>query len=176
MSKKLSLLAILFFVIGAVMCLLNFNPITSIQTFIQNPSTILPLLNTATEYIKQNIVGFIAGIGMMVGLVAKAVSSLKQTQQTNQENLNQIRSESTTAINKLTMDKEQAETQLKETTQTYSQNFADMSENYVKLQDQLQDVTAENKQLVKQLADERTYYQKQIENFEAEKRKAKLVA
>ena len=163
MSKTLIVLAILI-VIGAlaVAYYTSFNPVTSLQTVIQNPSTLLPWISSAVTFIKQNIVGFATGAVGMFALIARSISGYKQQ---TEQNLNQIKSELDETIIKERDRADVAETKLTETTKTYSENLQSMSKNYVTLQDQLQDATAQTKQLT----DERNHLA-----FELQKKERQL--
>lgn len=161
MSKKLWVLIILLGIIGVAIGLyIDFNPITTIQNLIQNPTSII-------EWIKGIPLALWLSIGSAIGGVVTAIAVLTrnvtQYKQQTQQNVNQIKSDSATAINKLSIEKQEAETQLTETTKTYSENLKTISENYAKTQEQLQDITASTKQLEA----ERNYLAQKVKELEA---------
>lgn len=174
MSKTIILLVILVAIAAvAIGFYYGFSPFQTIQNFIQNPSEIIPKLAAFIQKYWLALAGAMGGFVTAIGAAARAYSQHKQE---TQNNLNQIKGESATAITQLTTEKQGLETQLTETTKSYSENFQAISENYVKLQGQLQDATALNKQLNKQLTDERAYYEERIKKLEAEKIQAQRVA
>jgi gas vesicle protein len=174
MSKKLIALLILVGIAGvAIGIFTNWNPIATVQAFIKNP---LGSLQPALDFIKQNIVGSILGFFTAIGLAVKAVQGIKQSGRRVEEDLKGQVSNLSTVNAELQTSKEQLETQFKETTLTYSDNFKEMSGNFVKVQEELRDERERNEQLAKQLQDEQEYYQGEIKRLKDKAEKAKLVA
>ena len=80
MSKKTWLLIILVGITGvAIGIITKWNPIATIQSFIQNPLIILEWTQPLLKFIEQNIVGSIIGLASGIGLAAKAVQNIRQS-------------------------------------------------------------------------------------------------
>jgi len=161
MSKTAIFLVILVAVIGvAIGWHYGFSPFQTIQSFIQNPSSLIEWIKGIPQTVWIALASGIGGIITGILALARNVTQYKQQQQ---ENLNQIRSDLTTQNMQLQTEKQAAQTNLQETTKTYSDNFATLSENYVKLQDELSEAQAANKQLLA----ERDYYYNEAKKLEA---------
>jgi len=161
MSKTTILLAILVVALGvAIGWHYGFSPFQTIQSFIQNPSSLIEWIKGIPQTVWIALASGIGGI--ITGIIALAQKVTQYKQQT-QENLNQIRSDLTAQNQQLTTQKQAAQTQLQETTNTYSENFKAMSENYVKLQDRVEDLETLNKQVTS----ERDYYYNEAKKLEA---------
>lgn len=153
MSKKLLLFATLIIVVGLAIgfYFTHFDPISSIQTAINNPASIIQWIKGIPLTAWVSLVSVCGGIISTVLILA---SKIKQYTQQTEENVATIKGTYTEALNKESTARTAAETELKKTTLTYSSDLKEISGNYMEIQDKLEEATLANKQL----ATERDYY------------------
>jgi len=171
MSKKLWFGLIVFAIIGVAIgwyCAWHPQQVSGALTLIQNPSELLPKVWSFIQQHWQALTTGFIGLSSTLMLAAYRFNQLKQ--QTDQT-IKASEAKSNETITTLATQKTAAETQLTETTKTYSDNLTKISTNYAQVQGQLQDVTAERDQLNKQLIDQRGYIedlQRKLERMKVE--------